>query len=527
MNRRNLIINSSKAALLLSFLPYIGCKTGSNSFILDLEEQGILQIQEDLKNGKYTIVDLVKYYLERIRVIDQAGPKLNSIIIVNPDAISIAEVLDKELQDGNLRGPLHGIPIVLKDNINTYDKMPTTAGSRALAGSIAPEDSAVTKQLRDAGAVILAKANLSEWANFRADFSSSGWSGVGGQTKNPYVISRNPCGSSSGSAVAVSANLTVLAIGTETNGSMVCPSNANGIVGIKPTVGLVSRSGIIPISFTQDTAGPMGRTVEDATICLGVLTQSDPKDSKTMIDDRLVSSDYTSYLKKDGLNGKKIGIYNPARDFHHKVSDLFDQAIETMKEAGAELVEIDQISDVRVGGDSFNIMLYEFKDGLNKYFASLGDKAPVKSVEELIEFNKQDSIELKYFDQDLLEMAFEKGDLESEDYKKALAKMLRHTREEGIDKVMAENGLDAIIAPTGSPAWKTDLLNGDRFLGGSSSPAAQSGYPSITCPMGFVGELPVGISIFGQAWTEGKLIEIAYAFEQLSKVRRAPRYLKE
>lgn len=435
--------------------------------------------------------------------------------------------MDEELKEGKLRGSLHGIPVILKDNINTGDKMPTTAGSRALEGSIANSDSPVTKQLRDAGAIILGKANLSEWANFRADFSSSGWSGLGGQTKNPYVISRNPCGSSSGSGVAVSANLTVLAIGTETNGSIVCPSNASGIVGIKPTVGLISRSGIIPISYTQDTAGPMARTVSDAAICLGAMTAQDSNDPKTTVEGRVALHDYTSFLKDNGLQGKRIGVYTPARDFHHQVSKIFDEALTTIEKGGAELIDVDRISPVRVGGDSFNVMLYEFKDGLNKYFSSLGPDAKIKSLEDLIAFNKNDEVELKYFDQDLLEQAQEKKGLDSQEYKDALERMLLNTRSLGLDKVMDELQLDAIVAPTGSPAWKTDLVNGDRFLGGSSSPAAQSGYPSITCPMGFVDELPVGISIFGKAWTEGKLIEIAFAFEQMTKVRKAPRYLKD
>ncbi|MBT8189936.1 MAG: amidase, partial [Bacteroidia bacterium] len=342
-----------------------------------------------------------------------------------------------------------------------------------------------------------------------------------------YILSRNPCGSSSGSAVAVSANLCVLAIGTETNGSIVCPSNANGIVGIKPTVGLVSRDGIIPISSTQDTAGPMARTVEDAAICLGALTQSDPSDKATLTEGRNVRTDYTTYLDPDGLQSKRIGVLNASRDFHHRVSALFDNSLDIIKKAGAELVEINKISDTPSGGDSFTVMLYEFKDGLNKYFESLGPESKIKSIDDLIEFNKKDSIELKYFDQDLLELAAEKGSLEDNDYKEARQRMLENTRENGIDKVMDENKLDLIIAPTGSPAWKTDLINGDRFLGGSSSPAARAGYPSITCPMGFIDGLPVGISFFGKAWSEGTLIEAAYAFEQKTKMRQPPKFIRD
>ena len=357
--------------------------------------------------------------------------------------------------------------------------------------------------------------------------SSSGWSGINGQTKNPYILDRNPCGSSSGSGVAASANLTVIAIGTETNGSVVCPANANGIVGIKPTVGLVSRSGIIPISFTQDTAGPMARTVTDAAICLGALTGIDSTDSKTMASDAKMTNDYTQFLKADGLKGKRIGIYTGPLGRHYKVDTVFNQAVAFIKSQGAEVVEIDKIAENNIGGLSFQVMLYEYKDGLNNYFRSLGPNAKIKNLEELIAFNKKDSIEMEFYNQQYLEMALEKEDLDSDDYKKTLADMLKGSRENGIDRVMNEHTLDAIIAPTGGPAWKTDHTNGDAFHVGSSSPAARAGYPNITVPMGFIEELPVGISFFGRAWSEPLLLEIAYSFEQGTKHRKAPNFLEQ
>ena len=490
------------------------------------EEITIIELQEGYKNGDFTIKEVVQSYLDRIEAIDKSGPQLNSIIQVNPDAISIAEQLDNELKEGKARGPMHGIPILLKDNIDTHDNMFTTAGSRALANSKPLQDSFIAKKLREAGAVIIGKANLSEWANFRGEMSSSGWSGVNGQTKNPYVLDRNPCGSSSGSGAAVSANLAAIAIGTETNGSIVCPSNANGIVGIKPTVGLVSRSGVIPISFTQDTGGPMARNITDAAICLSVLTGIDSSDVKTLASEPHIQKDYTQFLKKDGLKGKRIGLYKAPLGRHYKVDTVFNKAVAFIKEQGAEVIEIDNIAENNVGGLSFQVMLYEYKDGLNKYFASLGPNAPIKNLEELIEFNKKDSIEMNFYNQRYLEMALEKDGLDSDDYKKTLENMLKGSREEGIDRVMDEHNLDAIIAPTGGPAWKTDHVNGDAFHIGSSSPAARAGYPNITVPMGFVDELPVGISFFGRAWSEPVLLEIAYAYEQGTKHRKAPKFLE-
>ena len=527
----NIFFNKFKNILFILLLLQLSCqappekKQAVATEDFGFMELGIPELQQGYKDGTYTVKGVVEAYLKRIEEIDRSGPTLNSIIQINPDAIKNAEQLDLEMAQGNIRGPLHGIPILLKDNIDTHDKMATTAGSRALLNSYPLQDSHVAKQLKEAGALILGKANLSEWANFRGELSSSGWSGVNGQTKNPYVLDRNPCGSSSGSAVAVSANLSMLAIGTETNGSIVCPSNSNGIVGIKPTVGLVSRSGVIPISYTQDTPGPMARTVTDAAICLGVLTGIDPADEKTLASQEKFYKDYTQFLKEDGLRGKRIGFYQTPLGKNYKVDTLMSKAVDFMKRQGAEIININEISSADVGGYSFQVMLYEYKDGLNKYFRSLGPNAAIKSLEELIAFNRNDSIELKFYNQKYLEMAQEKGDLNDEAYLEALANMLKGSREEGIDRIMNLHHLDAIIAPTGSPAWKTDLINGDSFQLGSSSPAARAGYPNITVPMGFVDELPVGISFFGSAWSEPVLLEIAYAYEQGTKHRKAPKFL--
>lgn len=529
MKRRQFSKNLSAFAIAGSILPLISCKNEAAPIKIvniDLEELTIPQVRALIDDGSITIRRLTELFLERIESIDKSGPALNSIIVTNPDALAIADRLDAELKSGTIRSALHGMPVILKDNINTGDKMPTTAGSRALKGSIAPSDAFITTKLREAGAIILGKANLSEWANFRGEDSTSGWSGLGGLTKNPYILDRNTCGSSAGSGAAVSANLCMIAIGTETNGSIVCPSSTNGVVGIKPTVGLLSRSGIIPISSTQDTAGPMARTVTDAAIALGTMIGVDRADIKTNGTDQYASKDYSVFLKKEGLKGKKIAYFNQSRGRHEGVDGLMDEAIAKMEEMGAEVVQIDKISEDQVSRDSFNIMLYEYKDGLNKYFASLGPDAPIKNVAELIAFNEQDSIELKYFGQEYLEMALAKGDLDSEDYKESLERMLKGRRQEGIDRVMDEMKLDAIIAPTNAPAWETDLENGDTFTLGSSSPAAQAGYPNVTVPMGFIDRLPVGISIFGRAWSEPLLIEVAYAYEQATHHRQKPEFLK-
>ena len=518
--------------LLFSLLVLIACeeKTKQETSIeMSLEIDSEISIEEIHKAyaaGSYTAADLTKFYLQRIEEFDKAGPNLNAVLLINPDALSIAAELDEELKNGKKRGMLHGIPVLLKDNIDTKDKMPCTAGAIPMKDSYPLEDSPLAAQLREAGAIILGKANMSEWANFHSSFSSSGWSGLGGQTKNPYVLAHNPCGSSAGSGVAVAANLTVLAIGTETNGSIVCPSTNNGIVGIKPTVGLISRSGIIPISFTQDTPGPMARSVRDAALCLSVLTMTDNKDSKTLVSDRKAYADYSQFLKLDGIKGKRIAYLTEHKDNNEAVWDLMENAMAYFKEQGAELIEIKSILPEETGTHSFQVLLYEFKDGLNKYFKELGPNAKVKSLEDLISQTLGDSIEMQYFDHALLTQANEKGSLESPEYKKALATMLKQSREEGIDKIMNELQVDAIIAPTGKPAWKTDLIKGDDYGLSSSSPAAISGYPNVTVPMGFVGDLPVNISIFGRAWSEPILLEIAYAFEQGTKHRTSPKFLK-
>ncbi|NGP77328.1 amidase [Balneolaceae bacterium YR4-1] len=510
-----------KLFLLMLVIGFTACQQTSKYKQLDLEEVTINELMENYENGTYSIADVTEAYLQRIEEIDKNGPALNSMIYINPDAMETARMLDEELQEGTKRGPLHGIPIVLKDNIDTYD-MPTTAGARVLEGSIPPDDAFITKKLRDAGAIILGKANLSEWANFHSSFSSSGWSGLGGQTHNPYDVTRNPCGSSSGPGAAPSANLAVFGIGTETNGSITCPSSANGLVGIKPTVGLLSRSGIIPISFTQDTPGPMARNVTDAAIALGTMVGVDEDDSKTAASEGNYHTDYTQFLNEDGLEGKRIGFWKGPLDNHHRVDTLMYETVRLLEDRGATIVELEQISEENVGGDSFQVLLYEFKDGLNNYFESLGDDAPVETMEELVKVTLADSVEMRYFDHDLLITASEKGDLESEEYTEALERMMNYTREEGIDKVMDENNLDAIVSPTGGPAWKTDLTNGDNFSVSSSSPAARAGYPNITVPMGYIDGLPIGVSFFGRAWSEPELIEIAYAFEQITQARKAP-----
>jgi len=492
---------------------------------INIEEKGITELQAGYQNNVYNVTQIVQAYINRIEAVDKNGPSLNSIIVINPDALAIAKALDEKKAKGETLGPLFGIPVILKDNIDTKDKMPCTAGSRALGNSFPEQDSWVAAKLRAADAIILGKSNLSEWANFRSELSSSGWSGIAGQTKNPYKLDRNPCGSSSGSGVAVAASLCTIAIGTETNGSIVCPSNNNGVVGLKPTVGLISRSGIIPISFTQDSAGPMGKTVKDVAICLGVLSGIDENDEKSITSKGNFLKDYTTALKKDGLQNKRIGIYKPFANFHPKVTPVFEQAIKDMQTAGATLIEIEQVTPENVNKESLTIMLYEFKDGLNKYFKSLGESAAIKSLKELIQFNKNDAIESK-FDQNRLVKAETKGPLTDEEYTKALAKMQLNTQSEGIDKVMKDNNLDALIAPTCSPAWKTDLVNGDLYMGGSSSLSAMAGYPIISLPMGMVNGLPVGISIWGKAWSETTLIEIAYAYEQATMHRKTPQYLE-
>ncbi|MFU8812461.1 MAG: amidase [Balneolaceae bacterium] len=510
--------------LIFATLLFQSCTPASDNDLyhrLGLEEITVDELRQGYENGSYTVQEVVQAYLNRIESIDQNGPKLNAIRALNPNALPIAAELDRELQEGRARGPLHGIPIVLKDNIDTVD-MPTTAGSVFLEGSIPLQDAFIVQKLRESGAVILAKANLSEWANFHSSFSSSGWSRLGGQVNNPYDLTRNPCGSSSGSGAAASANLAALTIGTETNGSIVCPSGANGVVGMKPTIGLWSRSGIIPISYTTDSAGPMTRTVRDAAILLGALAGTDERDDMTARAAGHIHEDYTQFLKEDGLQGKRIGFYTSPLGNHFRVDTLMHETIRVLEAQGAEIIEISRISQTNIGGDAFQVLLYEFKDGLDTYFASLGDNAPVRSVEELAERIRNTPEETALFDRNLILMAADKEGLDSDEYQQALSRMNRFSREEGIDRVVAELSLDAIVAPTGSPAWKTDHTMGDNFGLSSSSPSARAGYPIITLPMGTIDGLPVGVSFFGPAWSEPVLLEIAYSFEQATSVRFAP-----
>ncbi len=490
----------------------------------ELEEATIVDLQSMMRSGGQTSRGLCELYLHRIDAIDREGPAVHAIIQLNPDALAIAEDLDAERRNRGARGPLHGVPIVLKDNIDTADRMSTSAGSLALEESIAETDAFVVRQLRAAGAVIIGKANLSEWANFRSTRSSSGWSARGGQTRNPYVLDRSPCGSSSGSAVAVAANMCAAAIGTETDGSVVCPSSANGIVGIKPTVGLVSRSGIIPISHSQDTAGPMARTVADAAALLAAMTGVDPTDSATK--GQKAAGDYTAFLDKRGLEGARIGVARNFLGFHEKVDALVEDAIDLLRANGAVVVDPANIVTKGEYGDSeYEVLLYEFKAGLNKYLANVKSETAPRTLKDLIKFNmERREYEMPYFEQEIFEAAQEKGPLTDKDYLEALKKNHRLTRDEGIDATMAEHDLDAIMAASGGPAWSIDLVTGDHFLGGSSSPAAVSGYPNISVPAGFVHGLPVGVSFFGAAYSEPKLIRIAYAYEQASKLRRRPAF---
>lgn len=493
----------------------------------ELNEATIQELQAAIASGDRSARSITEAYLNRIASFDRQGPSLRSVIETNPDALDIAEQLDREREAGSVRGPLHGIPILVKDNVDTADRMTTTAGSYALEGSIPSQDSFVAERLREAGAIILGKANLSEWANIRSTRSSSGWSGRGGQCGNPYSLDRNPCGSSAGSGAATSANFAAAAIGTETNGSVVCPSSANGVVGIKPTVGLVGRSGIIPISHTQDTAGPMARTVADAAAILGALTGVDPRDEVTNASQGNAYADYTQFLDAGGLQGARIGVARQFFGANPYVDTLMDDAIEAMRESGATIVDpADVPTRQEMGEPSFQVLLYELKADMATYLATLGPSAPVRTLADIIAFNEANAdLEMPYFGQEIFIQAEEKGPLTDPEYLEAVALARRLSREEGIDAVMDEHRLDAIIGPTGGPAWRTDLVNGDNFSLSSSSPAAISGYPNITVPAGFVFGLPVGISFFGRAWSEPVLLRIAYAFEQATQHRRAPGFL--
>jgi amidase len=536
MNRRTFVRNSvvGGVGLASTGITTAGKETSRSSSAtiapppaFELDELTIAELQSGMASGKFSAHSLAKTYLDRIGDIDKQGPAINSVIELNPDALSIASDLDKERKAKGTRGPLHGIPVLIKDNIDTHDRMTTTAGSLALGGSIPLQDSFVAKKLREAGAVILGKTNLSEWANFRSSHSSSGWSGRGGQTRNPYVLDRNPCGSSSGTGAAVAANLSAIGIGTETDGSVVCPSNANSLVGIKPTLGLISRAGIIPIAHNQDTAGPMCRTVTDAAILLSVLAGIDPRDDATKASAGKSFADYTKFLDASGLKGARIGVHRKGFGFNDAVDKLMVDCVDIMKKRGATVIDPADIPTQGKFDDSeLEVLLYEFKADLNSYLASLGPRAPVKSLKEIIDFNEQyRDREMPYFGQDLFIKAQAKGPLTDKVYRDALAKDQRMSRKEGIDFVMDKNKLDALIAPTGGPAWTTDWVNGDHFTGGYSTASAVAGYPHITVPAGYVFGLPVGISFFGRAWSEPTLIKFAYAFEEATKARRAPQFL--
>lgn len=498
---------------------------GQRRGAIDLSEMTVAQLREALDKGTMTCESVTRWYLDRIRTLD---PKINSIVEVNPDAIAIARQKDRERLNRSVKGPLHGIPVVIKDNIDTADKMKTTAGSLALVDAPTPkQDAFIVQKLREAGAVIIAKTNLSEWANFRDGDSISGWSGRGGQTRNPYILDRNPCGSSSGTGAAIAANLAAVGIGTETDGSILCPSSINGIVGLKPTVGLVSRSGIIPIAASQDTAGPMCRTVEDVAVMMNVLNALDIDDpSHHPLPKFRIIRDYTNALQPDGLRGSRIGV---ARDYWGKnptVDKVTDAALEAMKRAGAQLIDVRFPNMSKFGSAEFLVLQYEFKDGLERYLRERGGK--YRTLNDLIKFNNDNAAkELKYFGQSILESSAKLGDLNSKAYKEARETCKKYAAEEGIDEVVEKNKLDAIVAPSNAPTWMIDTVSGDCGSGyvGSSSMAAVAGYPNITVPAGFAKELPIGISFFGKAFTESTLIKLAYSFEQATKARRQPKFL--
>jgi len=532
MKRRSFLTNTTLASAGLTTLLITGCTSSTkkdensqsvedSNASFELDEETIGSLREKLASGKYTSEQLVQLYLKRIETIDATGPQLNSVIEINPDAISIAVKMDKEMKSGKSRGPLHGIPILIKDNIDTGDKMQTTAGALAMEGNIVTKDAFVVKKIREAGAIIIGKTNLSEWANFRSTQSCSGWSSRGGQTKNAYILDHNPCGSSAGSGAAVSANLCVVAVGTETDGSVVCPASVNGVVGIKPTVGLVSRSGIIPISKTQDTAGPMARTVTDAAILLGAMAAIDQDDSVTLESKGKAQKDYTTFLDIDALKGKRIGIEKKSQGNNKYINALLDDAINLLKNQGAVIIEIDYLDKINALGQAeFEVLQYEFKDGVNKYLATANAK--VKTLKEVIAFNKNNEDKaMPYFKQETLESSDAKKGLDDKTYIDALAKSFTGSKNI-LNTVFKENQLDAICGITMGPACSIDMIYGDRWGYSLTTPAAASGYPHITVPCGMVYDLPVGLSFFATPYTEGKLIGLGFAYEQASKKRIKP-----
>ena len=504
-----------------------GRSARSSSPAFDLEEATVRTLLQDQQSGRRTARQIAEQYLSRIEAFDRRGPSLNSILELNPDALGIADALDAERRATGVRKPLHGIPVLVKDNIDTADHMSTTAGSLALEGSIAARDAFIIERVRAAGAVILGKTNLSEWANFRSTHSTSGWSGRGGLVRNPYALDRNACGSSSGTAAAIAASFATIGVGTETDGSIVCPSAATSLVGIKPTVGLVSRAGIIPIAHSQDTAGPMARTVEDAAILLGVLAGADPRDSATMDGSRPAPVDYRAALDPNGLRGARIGVARAKFFGYSKVADrIAAAAIDRMKQLGAVIVDPADIPNAGTyEATELEVLLYEFKADLNAYLAALGPGAKVHSLADVIAFNEANRPrEMPFFGQELMLEAQKRGPLTDKAYRDALARNALLSRKEGIDAVMDRLRLDALVAPTGNPPWPTDLVNGDHFVGSSSTPAAVAGYPTLTVPAGYAFGQPVGLSFIGRRWSEARLITVAYAFEQATKHRRPPQF---
>jgi amidase len=495
-----------------------------------LPEWTITELQEKMESGELTARRIAELYLERIESVDKSGPYINSVIEVNPDALEIADVLDAERQAGKTRSPLHGIPILIKDNIDTHDRMQTTAGSLALEGSIAEKDAFVVRQLRKAGAIVLGKTNLSEWANFRGKRSVSGWSSRGGLTRNPYALDRSACGSSSGSGASVAANLCSAAVGTETDGSIICPSQTNGIVGIKPTLGLVSRSGIIPIAHSQDTAGPMARTVTDAAFLLGAMSGVDERDPATRLSRKRNLNNYIKSLDLDGLRGARIGVARNMAGTNPRVLKIFEYCIEVLKKLGAVVIDpADVLTFDKFEKTEREVLHYEFKADLNKYLGSLPESAPVHSLEDVIKFNEENRDKvMPYFGQEHMINAQEKGTLRDKKYRDALARNLLYARTKGIDATLRKHKLDAIVVPSGGPAWMIDLVNGDsnNWDMESTSLAAVSGFPHITVPAGYVFGLPIGLSFLGKAWQEATLIKLAYAFEQATQLRRMPRFLQ-
>jgi len=529
--RREFLRRGGLAVGGLALSPLLGaCTTvGAGRRDATVEETTIAALQEAMQAGRLTAESLVDIYVQRIEAIDRTGPTLRSVQEINPDARAIAAALDAERRSRGPRGPLHGIPVLLKDNIATADKLETTAGALALIGARPREDATIARRLREAGAVILGKASMSEWAYFKSAPGSSGWSARNGQSRNPYALDRTPCGSSSGSAIAVAANLVTVSIGTETDGSIICPSGVNGVVGIKPTVGLTSRAGVIPISATQDTVGPFGRTVADAATVLGALVGVDPRDAATQASAGKAPTDYTRALARDGLGGARIGVPREGYfGYSAKADAVVNEAIAVMKGLGAEVVDpikIPNFDRASLTASELIVLLYEFKAGVNAYLADLAPGAKVKTLEDVIAFNKRNAGDnLPFFGQELLERAQAKGPLTDAEYVEALEKVRRLAGREGFDVIMEEQKLDALVAPTTTPAWPVDLVNGDQFRGSSAKSAAIVGYPLVSVPAGHAQGLPVGLTFMGRAWSEPTLIKLAYAFEQATKARRPPQY---